>query len=62
MVRTIQQRVAAQSRVVARTPQYPLLAYFAARDRLAWLLAEQRAAEQQAAQEQRWSRSQTHTR
>lgn len=39
-MKTIQQQVAAQRRVVARTAHYPLLSYFAARDRLDFLLEE----------------------
>jgi hypothetical protein len=49
MTPTIQQQVARQRRVAERTPQSPLLAYHAARDKLAFLLSELEAATQQTA-------------
>ena len=49
MTPTIQQQVARQLRVAERTPQSPLLAYHAARDKLAFLLSELEAATQQTA-------------
>jgi hypothetical protein len=45
MTRTIQQQVTRQQRVVERTPPRPMLAYYAARDKLAALMAELARAE-----------------